>query len=68
MSTTDTPAKRRAAVRGVFARKSAATFGLHVLLAVLGFTFTLPFRHSAPAITASPVPTTRGTASPVTWA
>ena len=43
MSTTDTPAKRRAAVRGVFARKSAATFGLHVLLAVLGFTFTLPF-------------------------
>ena len=35
MSTTDTPAKRRAAP-GVFARKSAATFGLHVLLAVLG--------------------------------
>ena len=41
MSTTD-PA-RRPAPRGVFARKSAAAFGLHILLATLGFTFTLPF-------------------------
>ena len=26
-----------------FAKKSAATYGLHILLAALGFTFTLPF-------------------------
>lgn len=43
MSTIKSVKSRRAGVRKVHAKKSAATFGLHILLAVIGFTFTLPF-------------------------
>lgn len=43
MSTIEAIKKGRANRRKVFAKTSTATFGLHILLAVLGFTFTLPF-------------------------
>ncbi len=43
MSTTDAAPRRRPPGRRVFARKAAATFGLHLLLATLGFSFALPF-------------------------
>lgn len=43
MSTIDAVKKGRSASCKFFVKKSAATFGLHILLAVVGFTFTLPF-------------------------
>ena len=43
MSTIDALKKGRAGGGKVFAKKSASTFGLHILLSVIGFAFTLPF-------------------------
>ncbi len=43
MSMIKSAKKKSPGTHAVYARKSASTFGLHVLLAVIGFTFTLPF-------------------------
>lgn len=43
MSTIEARKKGRAGGRRVFAKKSASTFGLHILLSGIGFAFTLPF-------------------------